>query len=64
MIGLIADDIEGTPGFDRHRRLDVDALQTSDVFRNAVAGRVMQFFGSFSPAASDMYTCRGRMSTE
>eukprot|EP00972_Heterocapsa_arctica_P108939 16042255-Heterocapsa_arctica.AAC.1 len=24
----------------------------------------MQFFGTFSPSASDMYTCRGRMSSE
>eukprot|EP00972_Heterocapsa_arctica_P022175 3262429-Heterocapsa_arctica.AAC.1 len=64
MIGLIADDIAGTPGYDKGARLDVDALQKSDLFRNIVAGRLMQFFGSLAPSASDMYTCRGRMSTE
>eukprot|EP00972_Heterocapsa_arctica_P034114 5021392-Heterocapsa_arctica.AAC.1 len=64
MIGLMADDIEATAGYDKRARIDPDTLQTRPAFRNAVAGRLKQFFGSTSPAAADMYTLRGRLSAE
>eukprot|EP00972_Heterocapsa_arctica_P101537 14960677-Heterocapsa_arctica.AAC.1 len=64
MIGLMADDIEATTGYYRSAKIAPDTLQSSAPFRNAVAGRLQQFFGSTNPSAADMYTCRGRLSTE
>eukprot|EP00972_Heterocapsa_arctica_P050893 7480382-Heterocapsa_arctica.AAC.1 len=60
----MADDIEATAGYDKSARLDPDELQKRSEFRNAVAGRLLQFFGSVTPAAKDMYTLRGRLAAE
>eukprot|EP00972_Heterocapsa_arctica_P046414 6849901-Heterocapsa_arctica.AAC.1 len=64
MIGLMANDIEAITVYDKSAKIEPDSLQSSASFRNAVAGRLQQFFGSTNPSATDMYTCRGRLSTE
>eukprot|EP00972_Heterocapsa_arctica_P000725 103692-Heterocapsa_arctica.AAC.1 len=60
----MADDIEATLGFDKAVKIEPDALAESDVFRNAIAGRFVQFFGSADPPAADMYTSRAQMADE
>eukprot|EP00972_Heterocapsa_arctica_P055537 8192806-Heterocapsa_arctica.AAC.1 len=41
MIGLMADDIEAIPGYDRRTKLLPDELQERSQFRDAIAGRLI-----------------------
>eukprot|EP00972_Heterocapsa_arctica_P097398 14368657-Heterocapsa_arctica.AAC.1 len=60
----MADDIENTPGYDKTAERKADELVEMDAFRNAIAGRFVQFFGVATPPAVEMYTHRGQLADE
>eukprot|EP00972_Heterocapsa_arctica_P008734 1280755-Heterocapsa_arctica.AAC.1 len=64
MIGLMADDIEATPGYNRRAERKPDELLETQQFRDAIAGRLTQFFGCPNPTAEQMYTHRGQLAAE
>eukprot|EP00972_Heterocapsa_arctica_P032381 4771691-Heterocapsa_arctica.AAC.1 len=64
MIGLIADDIEATPGYNRKAAHVPDKMLLVKELRDAIASRHQQFFGSPNPTAIEMYTHRGQMAAE
>eukprot|EP00972_Heterocapsa_arctica_P037499 5520924-Heterocapsa_arctica.AAC.1 len=53
MIGLIADDIEATPGYNRKAAREPDKMILVKEFRDAIAARHQQFFGSPNPTADE-----------
>eukprot|EP00972_Heterocapsa_arctica_P066563 9822030-Heterocapsa_arctica.AAC.1 len=60
----MADDIEDTPGYDRNAPREPDKMLLVKEFRDVIAARHEQFFGSPNPTADEMYTCRGQLSSE
>eukprot|EP00972_Heterocapsa_arctica_P064850 9571415-Heterocapsa_arctica.AAC.1 len=64
MIGLMADDIEATPGYNKRAAREPDEMLLKKELRDVIAGRHMQFFGTTNPTADEMYTCRGQMAAE
>eukprot|EP00972_Heterocapsa_arctica_P011470 1681840-Heterocapsa_arctica.AAC.1 len=60
----MADDIEASPGFDKNAARQPNEMTLNTEFRNAIAGRFLQFFGTTNPSAEDMYTRRGQMAAE
>eukprot|EP00972_Heterocapsa_arctica_P080636 11885057-Heterocapsa_arctica.AAC.1 len=60
----MADDIEATVGYNKKAPREPDEMLLKKEFRDAIAGRLQQFFGTPNPTAEDMYTCRGQMAAE
>eukprot|EP00972_Heterocapsa_arctica_P009627 1419146-Heterocapsa_arctica.AAC.1 len=60
----MADDIEASPGFDKNAPREDNGMTLNPHFRNAIAGRFLQFFGTTNRSAEDMYTKRGQMAAE
>eukprot|EP00972_Heterocapsa_arctica_P078963 11643221-Heterocapsa_arctica.AAC.1 len=64
MLGLMADDIENTVGYNKKAPREPDEMLLRKELCDAIAVRFHQFFGTPNPTAEDMYTCRGQMAAE
>eukprot|EP00972_Heterocapsa_arctica_P032616 4803072-Heterocapsa_arctica.AAC.1 len=58
MVGLMADDIEASEGFDPEAPREDDELLENEKFTECIALRYLQFFGTRNPTDEEMYTAR------
>eukprot|EP00972_Heterocapsa_arctica_P104523 15403078-Heterocapsa_arctica.AAC.1 len=64
MIGLMADDIEASEGYDPNAERQPDEMVHNELFRNCIAARHVQFFGTPNPSDALMYTKRNMLAAE
>eukprot|EP00972_Heterocapsa_arctica_P019793 2919938-Heterocapsa_arctica.AAC.1 len=58
------DNIEATPNYNKRAPREPNEMLYRTEFRDAIAGRLLQLFGTPVPTAEEMYTCRGQMAAE
>eukprot|EP00972_Heterocapsa_arctica_P100864 14868060-Heterocapsa_arctica.AAC.1 len=64
MIGLMADDIELTPGYNFHAARVPDGMIENEMFRSCITKRHIDLFGVANPTDDVMYTKRGTLAAE